>query len=103
VKVDLTTAAIRDLASIDAWYAERAEPEVLIRWRDAAERAFESLTRHPEIGAVIPTSRKRLVELRSLRMPEPFHAYRAFYVLDSEQIRVLRVLHEARDRERWIH
>ncbi|MBL8898334.1 MAG: type II toxin-antitoxin system RelE/ParE family toxin [Planctomycetes bacterium] len=101
MKVDLTSTAIRDLSSIDARYAERVEAEMLSRWRMAAEHVFESLARHPEIGAVVPWSGTTRAEFRSLRMPEPCHAYRVFYVLETHQLRVLRVLHVARAPWRW--
>jgi plasmid stabilization system protein ParE len=102
VRVELTSAAIRDLASIDAWYAERVEPELLDRWRAAVEEISITLARHAEIGTVIRSSIAPNGALRSIRMPAPFGAHRVFYVLEPTQVRVLRVLHEARERERWI-
>jgi plasmid stabilization system protein ParE len=102
VIVELSTAAIQDLQSIDTWYFERSGAQLLASWRDAAEEVLDTLARHPEIGAIIHGAARPLGTCRSVRMPGPFGAYRVYYALEPSVLRVLRVLHEARERKRWL-
>ena len=74
-------------------------PEIADRFRDAVRHTVESLRQHPLVGARYRLSAAQLHNLRSWPVAG-FEAIRIYYLLDSEAIHVIRVLHGKRDLKR---
>jgi toxin ParE1/3/4 len=75
------------------------------RLMQAAERAFEELSRMPFLGRPREVKEPRLHGLRSIGI-RGFRKYLIFYIPMSDHLVIVRVLHGARDIERvlgdWI-
>ena len=69
------------------------------RFKDAVRRTVESLRQHPLVGARYRLSAPPLHNLGSWPVAG-FEAIRIYYLLDSEAIHVIRVLHGKRDLKR---
>ncbi len=80
---------IRDY-SVDSFGAARA-----IAYLDTIEQAFRRILVFPEIGAPHPELRPGIRSLACQR-------HRIFYAIEGESIRVVRILHQAMDVERWV-
>lgn len=83
---------LADYVGIVATVAE-ANPDAADRFCDAVERSLELLTQHPHLGALAgfqhaPTVRKWV-------LPE-FRNYILFYEVSGGDVRVVRLLHGAR-------
>lgn len=63
---------------------------------EAVEIAFERLSQMPEIGSIREFSNPRLSCVRMWPVPK-FPRYLIFYQVAEDSIRILRVLHGARD------
>ncbi len=77
-------------------YLAQERPEAVVRFVDAVEHAFDRIAEMPGIGAPRVFSNPRLHGIRLWPVPE-FEMYLIFYQFVDEEIRVLRVLHGARD------
>ena len=67
-----------------------------LRFIDAVEKAFRRLSEMPEIGVLHEFDDPRLAGTRMWPVPK-FPRYMIFYHARGEEIRVLRMLHGARD------
>lgn len=76
------------------------DPAAAQRFLDQAEQAFERLAEFPEIGSPRTTFDPSLAGLRLWPVPG-FEKFRICYIPRSDHIDVLRVLHGARDSERF--
>lgn len=89
--------AKRDLVEC-ATYIGSGSPISAERFLEAAEAAFESLAAMPGMGALREVMNPRLAGLRSWPITG-FRNYLIFYRPTRRGIRILRVLHGARDIE----
>lgn len=74
-------------------------PEVAVRFRDAVRRTVDSLRERPLVGPRYQSNNPQLQNLRSWPVAG-FEAIRIYYLLDSDVINVIRVLHGKRDLKR---
>ena len=75
-------------------YIRRDNPPAAVRFVDAFKSGVELLSRMPEIGRVRPDL--GTPETRSWRV-KGFRKYLIFYEVKPDRVRLLRVLHGARD------
>jgi toxin ParE1/3/4 len=97
-KVTKTPRARTDLVEIAAAIGERSE-DAAYRFLRAAAEAFGKLAEFPGMGARREARDPKLVGLRSWPITG-FRNYLVFYTPTRRGIRVLRVLHGARDLRR---
>lgn len=71
-------------------------PDAALRFVDTVEQAFARLSEMPEIGALREFANSRLAGVRAWPVPK-FSRYLIFYQVTQDSIRILRVLHGARD------
>lgn len=71
-------------------------PSAALRFIDAVESAFDRLSKMPEIGSVREFASSRLDGIRMWPLPD-FPKYLIFYQVTEDSIRILRILHSARD------
>ena len=92
--VRLTNAAIRDLEEVYSYVAKRAAPGKADQLLDRIEKAFASLSEHPERG-VYP---KELLALGIREYREVFFKpYRVIYKVTDETVFVLLIADGRRD------
>ncbi len=90
-----TEAARNDLDSVLEYIAEDS-PQAAANLLDHFLRAAESLARLCERGRVVP-------ELDDPAIRETFvHSYRILYEVADAEVRIVGVLHGARDFDRWL-
>jgi toxin ParE1/3/4 len=100
VKVLYRQAAADDVVRQFRYYLiDQNLPEIADRFKDAVRHTVESLRQHPLVGARYRLSAPQLHNLRSWPVAG-FEAIRIYYLLDSEAIHVIRVLHGKRDLKR---
>lgn len=87
--------ARQDLLDHALWLGE-ADPRTAERFLHAAEGAFVRLQEHPQIGSPRILAHPQLRELRMWPIPG-FERILIFYLAQSSQVEVVRVLHAARD------
>lgn len=71
-------------------------PDAALRFVDTVEQAFARLSEMPEIGSLWEFANPRLAGVRVWPVPK-FSRYLIFYQVTQDSIRILRVLHGARD------
>lgn len=101
VAVEITPRADRDLDDIYDRIASD-NPEAATRFGLAARHAFDTLATAPKAGVERPSKSKRLRGLRMWPIPE-FEVYLAYYSRTRAGIRIIRVLHGARDVRRILN
>lgn len=94
-RVWLLPRADADLVEIGTHIASDS-PASALRFLDAAKTTIESLRDTPLRAARLRTQTEALSEVRWVRIAG-FDAYLAFYLVDEASVRVIRVLHGARD------
>ena len=87
--------AERDLLEHIA-YLSQERPDVAVRFIDAVEQACMQLATMPRMGAPRAFSNPRLKGVRLWPVPG-FDKYLIFYQFMNDEIRILRILHGARD------
>jgi toxin ParE1/3/4 len=99
LRIVVRSSAETDLIDSAMFIAED-DPAAAQRFLDQAERGFARLAEFPEIGSPRTTSDPSLAGLRLWPVPG-FEKFRICYILRVDHIDVLRVLHGARDSERF--
>jgi plasmid stabilization system protein ParE len=94
-RVELARRAESDLEELYLWVVERA-PQQGARWFNGLERAILSLDQHPKRCPVAPESLDPDHPVRALTYGRKPHAYRIFFTVDAETVRVLHVRRGAR-------
>lgn len=95
--INKRTPALWDLVNIADYLCE-SSPAAAMRFLDAAEAAFELLSRMPEIGSLCEFEDGRLEGLRAWPI-RGFRRYIIHYLPRADGIDVFRVIHGARDTE----
>lgn len=96
--VEISRRADRDLDEIHDYLSER-NPDAAERFYRAARDAFETLLSAPKSGAARHSRNERLRGLR-MRPVSGFESYVVYYAPTRAGIRVVRVLHGARNARR---
>ena len=91
-----TVQAEQDIDAIAEYLAQRESIDLAIRFYDAAWTSFDRIADAPGKGRTRESPDPELAGLRSWPV-DGFPSLRAFYVPTPDGIRVLRVLHGARD------
>jgi toxin ParE1/3/4 len=77
-------------------YIADDNPDAALRFVEAIEKACERLAEMPNIGRIREFNNPRLMGIRMWPVPG-FPRYIIFYQANEAQVRVLRILHSARD------
>ena len=77
-------------------YIARDDVDAALRFYDAARRAFHFLSDYPGAGARHPQSDPRLADMRVWPISR-FRNYLVCYLPVADGVRILRVIHGARD------
>lgn len=77
-------------------YIADDNPDAALRFVEAIEKACERLAEMPNIGRIREFNNPRLMGIRMWPVPG-FSRYIIFYQANEAQVRVLRILHSARD------
>jgi toxin ParE1/3/4 len=98
VELRLTDVAVSDIQEQADWYEQRSSYALARRWEHAVTAALIRIEKNPRSGARCGF---RTAELQGiLRMPiAGFPRHLIFYRVEKEEIRILRVVHGARDLE----
>ncbi len=91
----LRTKATDDVEQAISYYVTEADAQVATRFVDELERTIHQLERHPELGSLRFAFELDLPGVRSLRVDSFPHVI--FYLVRSDHLDVLRVLHASRD------
>lgn len=98
-QIQKRSPAYQDLRRHALYLAAEAGPPVAVRFLEAAEAAFTTLAKMPEMGRVRRFPHAEVGELRSWAVPG-FERYLIFYRALAEGIEVIRVLHGMQDLDR---
>jgi toxin ParE1/3/4 len=93
------TAASDDLVEHFAYIAADS-PRAASRFLENAEALFESLLEMPGMGTPLPDINPRFPGLRRISV-KGFPNHVVYYSPEGDDIRILRILHAARDRD-WV-
>lgn len=88
--------ARRDIDAAFDYLVSEAGVDVAWRFVDAFTTGLERLSEYPEAGASITSVHPRLSDIRGWPL-HGFESYSLIYSYASGEVRVLRVLHAARD------
>lgn len=94
-RVCFTPMAEQDIRDAFKWYHERS-PQSAWKWFDSVHAMADIIVRIPELGSRWDHGEQRLPEVRSVRIRE-FPAWLIVYMDKKGTIRVLRIVHGARD------
>jgi len=98
MKIFRSSQTYEDIVEIAAWFGAD-DPEIALRFYDAYEASLETIRKTPKIGSP-----------RSSRTGEPFRIWFVdgfdnvliIYEAEDTEVKILRVLHSARDYSRFI-
>ena len=99
--VIVTPKARQDVFEIADYIATQSF-EAAMRFIDQAEASFERLSQMPKIGTVCPVKQPETVGIRVWPVAG-FPNHLIFYRPETEHLRIIRVLHGARDWETLLH
>ncbi len=91
----LRIKAATDVEEAVSYYVVEADSQVAMRFVDELERTTRQLERHPELGSLRFAFELDLPGVRSFRVDS--FPYVMFYLVRSDHLDVLRVLHASRD------
>ena len=94
----LSDVAVSDIQEQADWYEQRSGYALTRRWENEVTAALIRIEKNPRSGAKCAFSSDELQGIR--RMPiTGFPRHLIFYRAEEEEIRILRVIHGARDLE----
>ncbi|MFZ1005480.1 MAG: type II toxin-antitoxin system RelE/ParE family toxin [Candidatus Sulfotelmatobacter sp.] len=92
----LTDVAVSDILEQADWYEQRSDPALARRWENKVTAALIRIEKNPRSGAKCGFRAEELQGVR--RMPiAGFPRHLIFYRAKAEEIKILRVVHGARD------
>jgi toxin ParE1/3/4 len=98
IELRLTDAAVSDIQEQADWYEQCSDNALARQWENQVTAALVRIEKHPRSGAKCGFSATELQGVR--RSPiSGFPKHLIFYRLEEEEIRILRVVHGARDLE----
>jgi toxin ParE1/3/4 len=100
IRLLITEAAAHGILDQAEYYEQRESRTVAQRWDAAVLRAFRSLTKMPDRGSPCNFSHSELKNLRRMAVPRfPRHLIFYQYLRQESLVRIVHVLHGARDTE----
>jgi toxin ParE1/3/4 len=96
VNLFIQETAEQDILHQVAWYTEQGVPDVARRFGTAAGASIAAVMAMPESGAPRPTTNPRLAGLRTWPV-KGFDRFRIYYLVQSNQLIIVRILHDNRD------
>lgn len=100
IKIRITELAAHAIVDQAAYYSTRQDELLAARWEIAVEQAIESLLKMPERGSLCHFDSARLKALRRISVAGfPQHLVFYQYIRGPRIVRVVHVLHGARDLE----
>ena len=95
-KIIVLPTADRDIDSQFDYYAVQASLDVALRFIDSAHRTIDRIAEMPEKARIREFHHSRLFGIRAWPV-DGFPMHRIFYRVDNDAVRIVRVLHGARD------
>lgn len=96
--IRLTDVAVNDILEQADWYEQRSDHALARRWENKVAAALIRIEKNPRSGARCGFRTEELQDVR--RMPiAGFPKHLIFYRAEDEEVRILRVIHGARDLE----
>jgi plasmid stabilization system protein ParE len=100
IGIQLTEIAARAIVNQADYYASQQDETLASRWDKAVSRAIDSLLKMPERGSLCYFQPGKLKMLRRISVPGfPQHLVFYQYMLEERAVRIVHVLHGARDIE----
>lgn len=94
MKIELFPRAEADIVRQFRYYlVEQDSPATAIRFRSAVMKTLEGLRRHTRVGSAVQGA---IDGLRSWPVAQ-FPAIRIYYLVSTDRLRVVRILHGSRD------
>jgi toxin ParE1/3/4 len=85
VKISFSKSAIEDLETIKEYYLEQGVPQIGQDFVVAIIEHIETLTKHPDIGRVVPEFNDELIR-------ELIHSpFRVVYLRESKLVNIIRI------------
>lgn len=97
----LSQAAEADIEQQRQWYEERLAFDASDRFVASTFRCFQRIAEMPGIGRIENPKLDSLAGIRSASI-DGFEDLRIYYLEQDQEIRILRILHTARDTERLL-
>lgn len=94
-RVRLHQHAVQDLDEAYRWSA-RSAPEAAARWLERFDAALATLAENPERCSKAPEDEQVHFEIRQLLFGRRPHVFRVLYTIDSDTVRVFRILRAQR-------
>ena len=94
-RILITPQASFDLDDIYNFIAQN-NPDIALKFFDAARQTFNQLAKTPEIGTIYEVSNPKLQGLRKWRVKK-FDKYMIFYCHSDNLIEIIRILYAGRD------
>jgi plasmid stabilization system protein ParE len=94
----LTDAAVSDIQEQTDWYAQRSDRALARRWENRVTAALIRIEKNPRSGAKCGFGAEELQDVRRMSIAG-FPRHLIFYRTTEGEIKILRVVHGARDLE----
>jgi len=98
-RLSLTDAAVNDILEQADWYEQQADARLSDRWERAISQTLLRIIRNPRSGTLCSLAADQLRGVRYAPVTG-FAKQLVFYLVEKDELRVLRVIHGARDLER---
>lgn len=95
VELRLTDVAVSDIQEQADWYEQRSGHALARRWENEVTAALIRIEKNPRSGAKCGFSADELQGIRRM----PIAGFPRLYRAEEEEIRIVRVVHGARDLE----
>ena len=80
-----------------AWYLDKAGAELAWQFQAALDSFLRRISNQPDLGRRRHFRHPTLQQLRSYQVERPFNKVLIFYRVEADTLRVLRLMHGARD------
>jgi plasmid stabilization system protein ParE len=94
----LTDVAVSDIQEQVGWYEQRSDHTLAKRWENGVTVALTRIERNPRSGAKCAFRPDELQGIRRMSIAG-FPRHLIFYRAEKNEIRILRIIHGARDLE----
>jgi toxin ParE1/3/4 len=94
-KINLTVKANLDLEE-HLLYLAQNNSDAALRFFESARETFAQLAKNPSMGRLYPVSNLKLSGLRKWSV-KGFEKYLIFYLIEDDTIKILRIIHAARN------
>jgi toxin ParE1/3/4 len=98
LRLEISEAAANDILEQADWYAIRADEQLAVRWERAVTATVLHVLDYPHAAPIATFKNPKLSEIRRIPV-EDFPRHQVFYRVTETAIKIVRVLHGARDLE----